>query len=67
MVLALKRRTLLLNDGTEQVFTAGDFYLIEPGHDGWTVGPEPCVAHEFNSTLHKILGNNNTPPRLLNL
>ena len=30
--------------------TAGDVYLIEPGHDGWTVGNEPCVAHEFNST-----------------
>ena len=23
--------------GTEQVFTACDPYLIEPGHDGWTV------------------------------
>ena len=38
------------DDGTEQVFTAGDVYLIEPGHDGWTVGDEPCVVHEFNST-----------------
>ena len=38
------------DDGTEQVFTAGDVYLIEPGHDGWTVDDEPCVAHEFNST-----------------
>ena len=38
------------DDGTEQVFTAGDVYLIEPGHDGWTVDDEPCVAHDFNST-----------------
>ena len=38
------------DDGTEQVFTAGDRYLIEPVHDGWNVDDEICVAHEFNST-----------------
>ncbi len=38
------------NDGTEQVFKAGDVYIIEPGHNGWVVGNEECVAFEFNST-----------------
>ena len=35
-------------NGTEVEFTAGDIYLIEPGHDGWVVGDEPYVALEFD-------------------
>ena len=35
-------------DGNEMQFDAGDVYLIEPGHDGWVVGDEPCVSMEFN-------------------
>lgn len=22
----------------------GDVFVIEPGHDAWTVGDEPCIA-----------------------
>lgn len=35
--------TVRLNDGTEFSIGAGDVVLIEPGHDAWTVGEEPCV------------------------
>ena len=38
------------NDGTEQVFKADDVYIIEPGHNGWVVDDEECIAFEFNST-----------------
>lgn len=29
--------------------TAGNAYLIEPGHDAWAVGDQPVVAFEFES------------------
>jgi quercetin dioxygenase-like cupin family protein len=37
------------NDGTEQELSAGDAYVIEPGHDAWVVGNEPFVGYEFDS------------------
>ena len=30
-------------DGTEQTLSAGDVFVVEPGHDAWTVGDEACV------------------------
>jgi hypothetical protein len=35
--------TVKFNDGTELNIGAGDVVVIEPGHDAWTVGAEPCV------------------------
>src|SRR5262249_17690599 len=35
------------NDGTEQEISAGQAYVIEPGHDAWVVGDEPVVGFEF--------------------
>jgi uncharacterized cupin superfamily protein len=37
------------NDGTEGELSAGDAYVIEPGHDAWVVGDEPVVVFEFES------------------
>lgn len=37
------------NDGTEGDAGPGDAYVIEPGHDAWVVGDEPCVAFEFEA------------------
>ena len=37
------------DDGTEADLTAGDAYVIEPGHDAWVVGDEPAVGYEFDS------------------
>ena len=36
-------------DGTEQDVSAGDAYVIQPGHDAWVVGDEPVVGFEFDS------------------
>lgn len=38
------------NDGTESDITAGNCYVIEPGHDAWVVGDEPAVSYEFDSS-----------------
>lgn len=37
------------NDGTELDISAGDAYVIEPGHDAWIVGSEAFVGYEFDS------------------
>ena len=34
-------------DGSEQEITAGEAYVIEPGHEAWVVGDEPFVGFEF--------------------
>jgi hypothetical protein len=36
-------------DGTEQDLTAGDAYVIEPGHDAWVTSTEPMVGFEFDT------------------
>jgi hypothetical protein len=37
------------DDGTEADATAGQTYVIEPGHDAWVVGDQPFVAFEFET------------------
>jgi len=34
------------DDGTEVTLGAGDVFVIEPGHDAWTVGDEACVLFD---------------------
>ena len=36
-----------MDDGTEQEFGPGEAFVIPPGHDGWAVGDEPCIALDF--------------------
>ena len=36
-------------DGTKEEVTAGDAYVIEPGHDAWVTSSEPYIALEFES------------------
>jgi len=38
------RIAILMDDGSQMEFTAGDIALIPPGHDAWVVGGEPVVA-----------------------
>jgi quercetin dioxygenase-like cupin family protein len=33
-----------MDDGTEVVMRAGDFFYVPPGHDSWVVGDEPYVS-----------------------
>lgn len=37
------RLGIQMNDGTEYEFGPDDVVDIPPGHDGWTVGDEPCI------------------------
>lgn len=41
------RQKVVMDDGTELEIGPGDVTHIPPGHDGWTVGDEPCVALDF--------------------
>jgi quercetin dioxygenase-like cupin family protein len=34
-------------DGTEAEFGPGDVAAIQPGHDAWVEGDEPCVSVDF--------------------
>jgi hypothetical protein len=36
-----------MSDGTEGELGPGDVAAIDPGHDAWVVGDEPCVAVDF--------------------
>ena len=36
-----------LAEGTEGDAAPGDLFEIEPGHDAWIVGDEPCVLIDF--------------------
>jgi class 3 adenylate cyclase len=40
-----------LQDGRLQEFGPNDVFDIPPGHDGWTVGDEPCVQIEWAGLL----------------
>ncbi|MET0206544.1 MAG: cupin domain-containing protein [Thermoleophilaceae bacterium] len=33
-----------MEDGTERVMRAGEFFYVPPGHDSWVVGDEPYVS-----------------------
>lgn len=39
---------VVMNDGSEEDFSAGQVMLLPPGHDAWTVGDEPCTFVEFS-------------------
>lgn len=36
------------NDGSEEIFRAGDLMLLPPDHEAWTVGDQDCVFIEFS-------------------
>jgi len=42
------RLGILLSDGTELEFGPKDVFDVPPGHDGFTVGDEPCVQIEWS-------------------
>jgi len=43
------RMSVTHDDGTEAEISAGDAYVIEPGHDARVVGDEAFVGYEFES------------------
>ena len=42
------RVMIRMDDGSEELFEAGDVMMLPPGHDAWTVGNEPCNFIEFS-------------------
>ena len=38
--------TIRSADGSEATVGPGDVFVIEPGHDAWTVGDEACVMYD---------------------
>ena len=43
------RMKVVMNDGTEGEVGPGDAARIEPGHDAWVVGDEPCKVVDFGA------------------
>ena len=41
------RMRVVMDDGTEGEVGPNHVARIEPGHDAWTVGDEPCVGVDF--------------------
>ena len=48
------RQALLAGDGSRLEIGPGDFAIIPPGHDAWTVGAEPTVLIEFPQAVERI-------------
>ncbi|HTT85942.1 MAG TPA: cupin domain-containing protein [Acidimicrobiales bacterium] len=46
------RMAVTMEDGTEVEFAPGDLVSIPPGHDGRTVGDEPCVLLDLTGLGH---------------
>lgn len=51
------RLHVLMADGTEAEGGPGAVMVIEPGHDAWTVGDEPCVFIDFGESV-ELTGRN---------
>ena len=45
------RLKVLMDDGTEREFTAGDVSYLPSGHDAWVVGNEPAVIVDFQGMV----------------
>ena len=39
---------VVMDDGSEEEFSANDVMMLPPGHDAWAVGEAPCVFVEFS-------------------
>ena len=49
--VASGRLRIEMADGAEAEAGPGTVVVIEPGHDAWTVGDEPCVFIDFGESL----------------
>lgn len=45
------RLKVLMDDGTEREFKAGDVSYLPSGHDAWVVGNEPAVIVDFQGMV----------------
>ena len=49
--VAAGRLCVVTSDGSEAEIRAGDVVVIDPGHDAWTLGSEPCVFIDFGECV----------------
>ena len=49
--VASGRLRVVMADGSETEIQAGDVVVIDPGHDAWTVGSDPCVFVDFGDSI----------------
>ncbi len=40
---------VVMDDGRELDATAGDLFVVAPGHDAWVTGDEACVLYDFGT------------------
>ena len=45
---------IVMDDRSEMDLGPGDAYVIEPGHDAWVVGSEPCVVVDVSSEMVEV-------------
>jgi quercetin dioxygenase-like cupin family protein len=38
---------VVMDDGEEMEFGPGDFAVMNPGHDAWVTGNEPCIVIDW--------------------
>ena len=41
------RMNVIMDSGEELEYGPGDFAVMPPGHDAWTVGNEPCIVIDW--------------------
>ena len=49
------RLHVVMEDGAEIEFGAGDAGVIPPGHDAWVVGDEPCEMIDFSPMYSQLI------------
>lgn len=45
--IASGRMGIRMRDGTQFELGEGDAVHLEPGHDAWVIGTQPCVMYDF--------------------
>ena len=45
------RMHVRMDDGEEVDLEPGEFFVLQPGHDAWTLGDEPCIAFDFSPQI----------------
>ncbi|MFI2751862.1 cupin domain-containing protein [Cellulomonas sp. P22] len=44
------RLKVVMDDGTEAEAAPDDVVRVEPGHDAWVIGDEPCITVDFGAS-----------------
>lgn len=44
--------TVRSSEGVEETFSTGDVFMMEPGHDAWVNGAEPCILIDTSAAAY---------------